>query len=634
MAADFPNPEKVARLRDEFGRFVSAAKLAEDALKGVDTAAEIAARKQEKLAAATEKAAKSSKKQAAAAKAASEEFDYSKISLSGALDALKATGPEGYAVALGLQAATIGALGLVAALTGLAIAAYNVTDQRGDWVTLFDALGKGPGAGEAILAQVDALAKELPFATSKIADWAKSMLAAGVKAEDLEASVKAVASATALMGEAGGAAAEKMIKQLAEGGAAADKMIKSIQEGGPKSARLLAEMGLHVEDVATAMGMTVDQFQKAKIGGEEMRKAVEKALQQKGAGALANMLMDMPVILMKVKEGFFSVFENLGKPMDAAMTAVQKLFSHFYKGSSTIKVLQGVVTTVFTFLLTYATKAINAIAGSAGKVGGALQAIWKFFAPVAAILVAGVKSIVVVFTFLYGVMKPIIGILAKIYSNATVLTGIQTIFKFIAGAIVVVVVILAVLASAFAAVIGVIGAFVGAVYGVAAGIVGEFTEAVFTVIGLISELVGAFTGAGGSITDGLVNGIDPAAFIAKMAEMAAGGLAAFKAKLLIGSPSKVMEQMGGFVAQGTEQGLDKGSSGVEASASELGASVVGGAAKGMSGGKAGGAKGSVTINVAPGALVINASGATVTDEGFALALERFAASIGLSPEPA
>ena len=634
MAADFPKLESIGAMTEAMTAMSAATSRATDALSKHAAEVNKVAAAYNKLSTASDKASDASDKVSDAASSAGESFDFAGMSAGKAFDALKAAGPEGYAVAIALQVATAGALALTAALVGLTVAAYNVTDQRGDWITLFDALGKGPGAGEAILAQVDALAKELPFATSKIADWAKSMLAAGVKAEDLEASVKAVASATALMGEAGGAAAEKMIKQLAEGGAAATKMIKSIQEGGPKSARLLAEMGLHIEDVATAMGMTVDQFQKAKIGGEEMRKAVEKALQQKGAGALANMLMDMPVILMKVKEGFLSVFEKLGKPMDAAMGAVQKLFSHFYKGSSTIKVLQGVVTTVFTFLLTYATKAINAIAGGAGKIGGALQAIWKFFAPVADILVGGVKAVVAVFAFLYGVMKPIIGLLVKIYSNATVLSGIQAIFKFIAGAIVVVVVVLAVLASAFAAAIGVIGGFVGAVYGAAAGIIGAISDAVLGAVSMIAELVGAFSGAGGSITDGLVSGIDPGAFVAKMADMAAGGLAAFKAKLGIASPSKVMEQMGGFVAQGTEQGIDKGSRGVEASGSELGASVVGGAAKGASGGKAGGAKGSLTVNVAPGALVINASGATVTDEGFALALERFAASIGLSPEPA
>jgi hypothetical protein len=135
---------------------------------------------------------------------------------------------------------------------------------------------------------------------------------------------------------------------------------------------------------------------------------------------------------------------------------------------------------------------------------------------------------------------------------------------------------------------------------------------------------GAALDVGSAIIDGLMS-FDPSAFVEKMAGMASAGLAAFKRVLGIKSPSKVMEQMGGYIDEGAGKGVDRGSK-AQAAAGRLGARMAGGASGGLARG-AGGGK-SVTLHVAPGALVINAGGATVTDEGLAIALERLAVAMG------
>lgn len=627
----------MAQGRDDRGRF-KAADMAEEAAKAgksVDSMASAAARASvsvdalakamQKLRVAKENAAAMEAAREAmgmmtnAAKAAAREQEkfnkqQEKLAKKNADAAEKVNTFESILAGLGGAFALITvAVGAYAgALWEITKAAYEVIDQREDWITLFDAIGKGPNAGQRTLDTIDALAKELPFATAKIADWAKSLTAAGVKAEELQDAVKAVAAATALMGEQGGAAAEKMIKQLAEGGEAASKMLKAIQAGGPKAAKLLAEMGLKTEDLAAAMGMSVDQFNKANISADQMRKAIEKALQAKGAGALENMMADMPVILMKVREGFMSLFEKLGGPMGKLMKQVQLFFKEFYKGSGTMKFLQGAVTKVLTVVFDIMAKLI--------KIG---REVFKASLPDIKKMVNG--------------LMPVIAMIKEVFKDANTLKGLKAVFSFIASAVLLFVRGLVELVkwilmgvAAGAAFIGWIGNLGSSISG-AAGAVSDFvSNAIATLMGLPE----AAMQMGSDLISGLIGRITSGAgeFAAAMANMASNGLAAFKSILGIASPSKVMAKMGGHVAEGTSQGIDKGAGKVQDSAAELGAGVAGGAAKGMSGGAAGGKAGAgITIHGGVQLIVGNAgqSAGQWAEEAFAAFMERLAGSQGL-----
>ena len=65
------------------------------------------------------------------------------------------------------------------------------------------------------------------------------------------------------------------------------------------------------------------------------------------------------------------------------------------------------------------------------------------------------------------------------------------------------------------------------------------------------------------------------------------------------------------------------------SAAALGEGVASGGARGMAAGAKGGKGGGITVNIQPGALVINAAGATIDETALANAFERLLASQGL-----
>lgn len=541
-------------------------------------------------------------------------------------DGLAALGPYGQAIAVGFTVAAIAIAATVGVMLALAAAAISVIETRSKMLAVFSALGGGAAAGKATVAMVDALAQKLPFATDQIAGWAQSLQAAGLEGEKLKSAVTAVAAATALMGDSGGAAAEKMIKQLAEGGEAASKMMKQIQEGSPKSARLLADMGLRIEDVAKAAGMSVAQFKAAHLSADQMSQAVEKALANKGAGPLAEMALTFPAMIAKFKDGFFGLFEKLGPAVKPFMKAIQSLFAQFSKGSPIFKALQPIVTAVFGTLFKYATMAVAAISKfvkanvNAKSIGGVWTSIKSAIAKVGAVL------------------SPLIGLLKRIFSNAMVMKGIVTIFKIFA-------VVTLVLVTAFVAVGAVIAAVVGFIAGVigtvadffssfsdgASGALDAVTGFVGSVVGALSGLVSGAAEAASNFIDGLVNGISAGAgaIIAAVSGLASGALGAFKSILHIASPSRVMAKMGGHFSAGVAQGIDGGAGKVGDAAADLGDVAKGGAAKGMSGGGGKGGKGG-GVNVGTLNLVLSpGTSREIAEEAFAMLMERLAASQGV-----
>lgn len=487
--------------------------------------------------------------------------------------ALGKMGPEGEAAALALQVVAAAVTVVIGTLIAGAAAAIHVSEAAEEMAATLGALAGSTKGGEAAVAMVQKLSGTLPFATSQIGTWARSLMGAGLEGKKLEETIKGVAAAQALMGESGGAAAEGMAKQLAEGGEAAKTAIKGIQDGSKKSAAKLAEMGLQAKDLAAALGMTPEAFKTAKISADQMSDAMNKALQKKGAGALENMVGDLATIVMKAKEGFMSLFKDLSPAVKPFMAALQSLLGMFNKTGSATTALRPIVTAVFSALFSFATRAVDAIRGvvtwltESGSAGGV-------FSGVVSVLKAGWSALGAIWDNVKGSLTILWMSLKGIFSDAMVLKGIKTIFTAIAAAVVFVIV----------AVASFVASIINAVSFVVAGIA--------TVIGAIMSIIGEVTSVGQAIADGLTNGLDPGAFIAKMGDMASAGLAAFKDMLGIASPSKVMMEMGRHTADGFSQGVDDGSEGAQAS---MAAMVDPAAAAGKGGGGGKGKGKSVTI---------------------------------------
>lgn len=487
-------------------------------------------------------------------------------------------------------AAVVAVTALAAAMAFLAAKAIEVVQQRAGLLATFSALGGGAAAGKATLAMVDKLAEKLPFVRSQIDTWATSLQSAGFKGKALETAIKAVAAAEAIRA-GGGAAAEKMLKTLAEGGQGATKMAAAIQKGGAKSNKLLADMGLGAADVTKALK---EMGVKGTANVDQVGMAIEKALASKGKDPLTEMGQTWPIILAKLQEGFSSLFEGLGPGVSGFMGAVKDLFGQFNRGSPAMKALKPIVTEVFGAIFKYATMAVTIVSKfvrenlTAKNIGAAWTTVKS-----------AISTVVSVLGRLWSVFKPII-------TSPFVIKALKTVFVVLA-------VVIGVVAAALILTTGILVAMGAAV--VAVGVV---------LWGLIAEALDF----GGAILAGIMN-FDYSAFVTKMYDMAKAGLAAFKSIFSFGSPSKVMAGLGGNIAAGADVGVQGGTGKAVASAGKLGAGMVGSAAKGAGGKGGGGGKGGLTIGEVHLHVAEAGHPAAWAEEAYAAFMERLAASQGL-----
>lgn len=484
--------------------------------------------------------------------------------LTGAADkaagALSALGPEGEAVGEALQAVTAVAAATIGTLATLAGIAIDVTQELGLMTDRFAALSGSAAGGAAVTAMVQNLSKTLPFATAQIASWATSLEAAGFKGAQLESSIKAVAAASALMGDQGAAAASNLMKKLAEGGDGAKKLLDAIQKGSGKSNKLLADMGLSSKDLAAAMGMTDAAFAKATISADQMNAAIAKALQKKGAGPLEDLGNTVPEILGKAKEGILSLFDGLGPSVKPFMAEVKAFFGEFSKGGTAINTLKPIVTSVFSTLFSWATTATHAIH-------------------------AGFLMITIAALKVYIAMKPMIDRLKQLAQSSTFITGLKVVLFALALPFLLIAVNVLIAAAAVALIVAgfvILGGIIAEVVGAIVGFVGDAASA-------IADWVSGAASAASDFVAGLVNGIvsGAASVVSAVSNLASSALGAFTGALGIHSPSTIMLEHGeDNIAGAAATGVKKGTSKVEDAMAKMGSSEPG-SPDGKSGGGSG-----------------------------------------------
>jgi len=272
---------------------------------------------------------------------------------------LKSASEDGGA-AFGLEAA--GALGLTFGLTeivakareaaaemgrmmyeGLSLA-VEMGEQREHLTRMFTGLSGGDAAGEAMYASVQRLRKEVPQSEVEIAHWAATLEGAGMTDPSrVEASIKAMASASALMGggQMGGEASSKVQALMA----------KSLETGRFKGmGRSLVGTGLSAKDLADQLGMTEENFQRAfqkgTISAQKGIDAMTQALSHKGADALAGSMGEVPTMIAKTKESLAHMFEGVDTKQ---LTGSIKEFLHVLDATTPSgKMMQSVIVIAFT----------------------------------------------------------------------------------------------------------------------------------------------------------------------------------------------------------------------------------------------------------------------------------------------
>lgn len=539
-------------------------------------------------------------------------------------------GYQMYGEAINIVVSRIKAVvGVLASAVQMAIALTQEKDQLRATFDVFT-----DGMGDKLLNELEDLAAELPFTADKLNAWAKSLLAAGIKGDALKTSIKAIAAATAIMGESGGQAAQNLIKRFALMAETGQKV--SLDR---KILSQLAEAGVSVQALAKQLGVAPEKLSEMKLGAKELGEAMQKALIAQGAGPLAKLGMTWGSIAAKVKEGFEDAFEDLGDLVEPLMKEIQSLASEFFAGSVAANDWKAFIKAAFTDAFQAAARFVNWIhvgfleaqiavlkfriairpitstidelvpKGMLAK--GMLEALKvAFIAAAAAAVVVGVAMFIAMLPLmiLVGVIGLVIYGLYRLASAA---------YEQVAG----------MLAWAQATAMAgdqVLDAIKSTVTGAAAALVGFPLAAAEAGLNFVLGLVQAITSGQGPVADAV-------------RALASSAIAAIKGALGIASPSRVMMTMGDYTTQGLVSGIAGGEGDVERAAQGAGMAAVSGVDAGLSqggGGAAGGkaAKGRTEIRVEAGAVVIHGAGGDImalTEEALALLLERLAAKAGV-----
>jgi hypothetical protein len=492
--------------------------------------------------------------------------------------ALKTLGPQGAAVAavLTVVIGVVTALGV--AFVDLFTSMVRISQEKDALSNTFEALSSGTESGRELVDALSDVAAQLPQSEGKILAWGKSLMSAGIEGEGLAVSVKAAASAAAIMGDEGATALISMEKQLSAGGAAADSLIKIVQQGGKKAAVQLANMGLRADDLAKSLGVTPEKMKTMKITAEQLSAALEEALINKGAKSLVTMGLTWDSIKGKLSDGVEDLFEDMGTAVAPFMATVKDLFSEFSAGSTTMSGVKSILTSVFTEVFSIAASAVNLLhKGFLYLEIGALK--------------AGIA------------LAPIGRMLKQLASNQLFIDGLTMALK---GLGVIAIVVVAVMALMGGTVVALVAGF-GVIAGLAATAFGA-------IVGSVMWLLGAILSVGGSIKSaikswfanpgeaasqliaGLVNGITGGvgAVVGAIKSLGSAAASAFTGFFKIHSPSRLMFEYGMQLPAGVAGGVEAGTDDVTEAVGGMSKAGAGAAAP-MAG--AGAGRGGNTNNV-------------------------------------
>jgi hypothetical protein len=448
-------------------------------------------------------------------------------------DALSKLGPAGQLAAIAIGVVVKVATAAAEALWGLVKAAVAISQEKDALAATFDAVGSGAESGVDTVNRLSDAAGRLGIGEEKVLRWGKAMAAVGKEGDALVRSVSAIGASAAIMRD-NGEAALAFSKRLQAAADAGEKL-----KLDRRMERMLAETGVRASELAKILGMPAENMSKLSIDAAKLGDAFETALIAKGGGALNKMSLTWESISGKLKDAWEDLFEDLGPAVEPLMTAIRDLFSEFGVGTTIQGAAKGALTSFFTTLFGWATRAISVLHVVFLEIQiGALRA--------------------------YIFLAPLIKIFVAIYTNAFLLRGVKTILLAVAIAAGVVVAGLA----SMAAIVGAVGA--------AFVTVGSLIwSAILSIIGAVQGLVEAFLTGGtqgaANFISGLVQGISNGAseVVNAVKNMASSAEAAFTSFFEIKSPSRKMKRHGRQLPAGAAEGADEGAIQLEKSLDDI-----------------------------------------------------------------
>lgn len=447
--------------------------------------------------------------------------------------ALESMGPKGKAAAIILGIVVSVVTAGARAFWGLVEAAVAFSQEKDALAETFAAITDGAKSGLDVVNELSDVAANLPFTEGPVLAWGKALAAAGKSGDGLVQSINAIAASAAIMQD-GGAAALAFSKRLQTAADVGEKI-----KLDRRMQRMLAETGVRASELAKALGVAEDKLGSMQIDAGKLGDAFETALIAKGGGALEKMSLTWASISGKLADAWGDLFEDLAPAVEPLMRAIRDFFSEFSAGSAVQGAAKSALTSFFTTVLGWASRAMRAIH--------------------IAFLEAQIGALKL-FVFL----APLVRIFRAIFTNAEVLRGLKTIFVIIAGAIGLVVLAIASVGATFLAIWTVVSFVVGAISTAISFVIG-------VIVGFVQSLAeGGGAGAKGFITgivDGLKSGAGMVADAVK--QLASGALDAFTSFFQIKSPSRLMKKQAREIPAGAAEGVEEGSADVDRAVEEM-----------------------------------------------------------------
>lgn len=534
------------------------------------------------------------------------------------------------------------AIAAVAGVAGaLAAKFFSIATASADWkentLIAFSTLLKSDALGQQMLDNAVKFAAHTPFQTDVVVGGFKSLLAGGFRdMAQMNQLMLGIGDLASIKGD------PAVVGQLTEAfgrlngeGKLSDEIFRTLRGAGVQQSAVYAELGKTLHKTTPEIEKMISA---GKITSGQGITAIMEAMKNTTSGGKLGSIMDKQ---SQTLTGLLSTIASAPLQLTAdvnttpAYKSLKGLLSNVSSaldpdspsGKALKKGSQDLFEGLFgSFGMGSGKQAGAQIAAIFKEVGEDISAIGNFLKSARPIVDAFFGGLSEGFKAAWGPIKAFGGALSNALGSTKEdqVRNLTIAMKGIGEVIGFVVTMLAALTLAFGAMAAYAPVLLTEFGGIFAEIVESGTDAVSGMYGVGSDFVQGFI-------DGIDGGVASVVDAAK--NMALSAKNATISTLLIGSPSKVMHELGGFTAEGFANGVDAGADDAQASMANMVAPPAGG----RGGGGAGGASfvNNITVHVS-GSGDAKATAQAVGDEledRMAMIMERWASMMGLVTSP-
>jgi len=499
---------------------------------------------------------------------------------------LIAAGPAAmYVVAA--AAVVLFTVAIVAAVVKLTIFAIKTADAARSTNLLRQAATGSVAGAKSLGNAIDRVAKKAAVARDQLESLGLEFVKAGFKGKQLEQGLGSIAVVTATMGEAAGSKLKATIMEATKDGKFALADMEAAFDGAGVS---IGEVTMALADnIGVSMQEASRQLKSGKITLEQGMEAISVAVEKKLGGIAKKQLLSLDAQVATARDNLGKLFKDI--KVEAFLKGLKSVLGLLDQNTSSGKALKTLMTTL-----------INPMVAALVRNVPIIKALFKGIIIGALLVAIGVLKV-------KNAIKQAFGDTGNIdMMKVAMYAGVVAVGMFATG-----VALLIGLMAAVAAPFIIVGVMIYSTIAALIALGAAFSSAVDAVTDFGKQAMKAATDAGGKIISGLVKAITSGtgAVAGAMSAMASSAMSAFDGAFDINSPSREMKKRGGYIVEGTEDGIDEKASDVQKSMDNM---LDPNSSKGSNTGASGGGGRSVVINIAAGAIVINGGSSSTMEQ--------------------